>query len=65
MSPQALQLGPSGSFLYAAEDNAYLGSVGSTSQVATYSIGAAGSLSPLATVPTVQWPSAFAIAQSQ
>lgn len=65
MSVQALRLGPSGSFLYAAEDNAYLGSVGSTSQVATYSISTTGTLTSTAPVPTVQWPTTFAIASTQ
>lgn len=65
MSVQALRLGPSGSFLYAAEDNAYLGSVGSTSQVATYSISTTGTLTSTEPVPTVQWPTTFAIASTQ
>lgn len=65
MSVQALQLGPSGSVLYAAEDNAYLGSVGSTSQVATYSTSTTGTLTSEGPVPTVQWPTAFAIAAAQ
>jgi 6-phosphogluconolactonase (cycloisomerase 2 family) len=64
MAVQAMQFGPSAPEIYLAEDNAYLGSVGSTSQIAAFAVNkSTGTLSPVSQAPlaTGQWPTSLTI----
>ena len=67
MSIQAMQFGPSASSLYVAEDNAYLGSVGSASQIAVFTLNkTTGSVSPASQAPiaTGQWPTSLTVSNA-